>query len=60
MNEDQIIGAIKNFVGKVQEDLGKLIGSRDQLNKGVRKQIVGDAQQKYGKAKEAVKNARKH
>ena len=60
MNEDQIIGAIKNFVGKVQEDLGKLIGSKDQLNKGVRKQIVGDAQQKYGKAIEAVKNARRH
>jgi uncharacterized protein YjbJ (UPF0337 family) len=60
MNADYVIGAIKNFVGKVQEDFGKLIGSKDQLNKGVRKQIVGDAQQKYGKAVEAVKNARRH
>ncbi|MEO6118401.1 MAG: CsbD family protein [Methylotenera sp.] len=60
MSEGQVIGAIKNFVGKVQEDFGKLIGSKDQLNKGVRKQIVGDAQQNYGKAVEAVKNARRH
>ncbi|HYN53895.1 MAG TPA: hypothetical protein VES38_04245 [Methylotenera sp.] len=43
MSEGQVIGAIKNFVGKVQGDFGKLIGSKDQLNKGVRKQIVGDA-----------------
>ncbi len=60
MNEDQVIGAIVNFVGKLQEDFGKMVGSKNQLNKGIKKQIVGEAQQNYGKAVEAVKNARKH
>ena len=60
VNEDQVIGAVINFVGKLQEDFGKMVGSQTQLNKGIKKQIVGEAQQNYGKAVEAVKNARKH
>lgn len=59
MNEDQVIGSLKCFAGKVQENFGKLIGSKDQSYKGERKQIVGDAQRNYGEAVEAVKNARK-
>lgn len=60
MNEDQVIGAVVNFVGKLQKDLGKMLGSKNQLNKGIRKQIIGEAQQNYGKAVEAVKSARRH
>lgn len=60
MNEDQVIGSLKSFAGKVQENFGKLIGSKDQSYKGLRKQIVGDAQRNYGEAVEAVKNARKN
>lgn len=59
MNEDQVIGSLKSFAGKVQESFGKLIGNQDQSYKGLRKQIVGDAQRNYGEAVEAVKNARK-
>ena len=60
MNEDQVIGAVVNFVGKLQEDLGKMVSSKNQLDKGIRKQIVGEAQHNYGKAVQAVKSARKH
>ncbi len=60
MNEDQVIGAVINFVGKLQEDFGKIIGSKNLLNKGSRKKIVGQAQKNYGKALEDVQNARRY
>ncbi len=59
MNEEQVIGSLKSFAGKVQENFGKLIGSESQSFKGLKKQTVGDAQRNYGESVEAVKNARK-
>jgi len=58
MNEDQVMGALIKFAGKAQESFGDLIGSKAQSYKGLRKQLVGDAQRNYGQAVEAVKNAR--
>ena len=60
MNKDQVKGAVKNIAGKVQEEAGKMIGSKEQQAKGLGKQITGTAQEKYGDAKAAVKNADKH
>lgn len=60
MNKDQVKGVAKNIAGKVQEEAGKLVGSKEQQIKGLGKQISGSAEKNYGDAKEAVKNAHKH
>ena len=56
MNKDQVKGAAKDIAGKVQEEVGKLVGSKEQQIKGISKQISGKIEQKYGDAKEALKN----
>ncbi len=60
MNEDQVNGALIKLAGKAQTKFGNLIGSKEQINKGVRKQILGEAQRSYGKAIEAVKRTRRN
>ena len=60
MNKDQVKGVAKNIAGKVQENAGKLVGSKEQQVKGLGKQISGQAEKSYGDAKETVKNAGKH
>ena len=39
MNRDQVKGVAKDVVGKVQEQTGKLVGSKEQQIKGLSKQI---------------------
>lgn len=60
MNKDQIKGVATEIAGKVQEGVGKLIGSEEQQAKGLGKQISGEAEKTYGDAKEAIKDASKH
>ena len=60
MNKDQVKGTAKNIAGKVQEEAGKLVGSKEQQVKGLGKQISGTAEKAYGDAKETVKNASRH
>ena len=55
MNQDQIKGVTKQIVGNVQEEAGKLVGSKQQQVKGIRKEIEGEAQKNYGDVKEAIK-----
>ena len=55
MNKNQIDGALKNVAGKVQEEAGKLVGSKEQQAKGLGKQISGKAEKTYGNAKETIK-----
>jgi uncharacterized protein YjbJ (UPF0337 family) len=57
MNKNQVNGAVKDVAGKVQKEVGKLVGSNQQQAKGVSKQISGKAEKAYGDAKEAVKDA---
>ena len=57
MNKDQVKGVVKNVAGKVQEEAGKLVGSKEQQIKGLDKQISGKAQKSYGDAKEVIKKA---
>jgi len=59
MNKDQIEGAAKDIGGKIQEQAGKLVGSKSQQAKGLTKQVEGKAQQQVGDLKEAVKDATK-
>ena len=60
MNKDQVTGAAKDMAGKIQEEGGKLVGSKDQQAKGLEKQLEGKVQQKVGDLKEAVKDVAKH
>jgi len=55
VNKDQIKGAAKDVAGKIQEEAGKLTGSKEQQIKGLSRQVAGKAQKKLGDFKEAVK-----
>ena len=59
MNKDQIKGNAKDVAGKVQEEAGKLVGSKEQEAKGLSKQIAGKTQKSVGDVKEAIKNSTK-
>jgi uncharacterized protein YjbJ (UPF0337 family) len=52
MNKDQLIGALKEFFGKAQEDLGSLFGSASQQDKGFDLQNAGREQVHLGNIKE--------
>jgi uncharacterized protein YjbJ (UPF0337 family) len=59
MNKDQVKGVAKDVAGKVQEEAGKLVGSKEQQIKGLAKQIAGKTQKGVGDVKEAVKDLTK-
>jgi uncharacterized protein YjbJ (UPF0337 family) len=60
MNKDQVKGVVKDIAGKVQEQAGKLVGSKEQQAKGLGNQVAGKAEKAYGDAKEVIKDAVKH
>ena len=57
MNKNQVSGAAKDIAGKVQEEAGKLTGSKEQQIKGLGKQMAGKAEKSLGDAKQFVKEA---
>ncbi len=59
MNKDQVKGVAKEVVGKVQEEAGKLVGSREQQIKGLSKQISGKVQKGAGDVKQVVEDLKK-
>lgn len=54
MNKDQIKGKAKDIGGKVQEEVGKAVGSSEQQAKGLGRQAEGKVQEKWGDVKDAV------
>ncbi|MGZ5201720.1 MAG: CsbD family protein [Telluria sp.] len=54
MNDDQIKGKAKDIGGKVQEEVGKAIGSSEQQAKGLSNQVEGKVQEKYGDLKDSL------
>lgn len=56
MNKNQVKGTAKDIAGKVQEEAGKLVGSKDQQVKGLSKQISGKVQKGIGDVQQAVKD----
>lgn len=56
MNKDQIQGAAKDLGGKVQEEVGKLVGSQHQQTQGLKNQVAGKLQENVGDLKEAIKD----
>jgi len=55
MNKDQVKGVAKDVAGKVQEEAGKLVGSKEQQIKGLSKQISGKVQKGVGDVEQSVK-----
>ena len=58
MNKDQAAGAAKNIGGKVQQEIGKLVGSKQQQVEGIKHQIAGKMQETLGDVKAAVKKSK--
>lgn len=56
MNKDQVKGVAKDVVGKLQEQAGKLVGSKKQQVKGLSKQISGKVQKGVGDVKQSVED----
>jgi uncharacterized protein YjbJ (UPF0337 family) len=59
MNKDQVKGTAKDVAGKVQEEAGKLVGSKEQQVKGLSKQISGKVQKGVGDVEQSVKEFNK-
>jgi len=59
MNKDQVKGVAKDVAGKVQEQAGKLVGSKEQQVKGLSKQISGKVQKGVGDVKQSVEDFKK-
>jgi len=55
-NKNQVKGVVKDAVGKVQEEAGKLVGNKEQQVKGLQKQVEGKAEKKLGDVKEVIKD----
>jgi len=58
INKNQVQGVVKDAAGKVQEEVGILVGNKEQEAKGLKKQVEGKAEKALGDVKEAVKGAR--
>ncbi|MES2980391.1 MAG: CsbD family protein [Pseudomonadota bacterium] len=56
MNRDQVKGAAKEVAGEIQEQAGKLVGSREQEAKGHAREQEGKIQKGVGDVKENVKD----
>lgn len=54
MNKDQVKGSLKDIGGKIQEEFGDAVDSREQEAKGLKNQVEGKAQKKYGDTREAL------
>ena len=59
MNKDQVKGVAKDVAGKVQEQSGKLVGSKEQQIKGLSKQISGKVQKGVGDVEQSVEDLKK-
>ncbi|MFM9437204.1 uncharacterized protein YjbJ (UPF0337 family) [Janthinobacterium sp. CG_23.3] len=57
MNKNQIKGEAKDIGGKIQQEVGELVGSSKQQAKGVANQVEGKLQKQVGNMQEAVEDA---
>jgi len=56
MNKDQVKGVVRDVTGKVQEEVGRLVGSKEQQVKGLSKQISGKVQKGVGDARQVIED----
>jgi uncharacterized protein YjbJ (UPF0337 family) len=55
MNKEQVKGSLKDAAGKVQQEAGKITGSKEQQAKGLAKQIDGKSEKAVGDVKSSLK-----
>jgi uncharacterized protein YjbJ (UPF0337 family) len=60
MNKQQVKGGVKEAAGEVQEQAGKLVGSKQQELKGHAREQAGKAEKKGGDLKEVLRESGKH
>jgi uncharacterized protein YjbJ (UPF0337 family) len=58
VNTDHITGSADDLAGNDQEEAGEFAGSRAQDTKGIRKQAIGRAEERYGDAKTIAEDAK--
>ena len=58
MDSDQIKGKLQGAFGKVEEVVGKAVGSNDLQNAGTEDRLKGGAKETWGNAKETVREVR--
>ena len=56
MNKDQVKGRVKEAAGEVQEQFGKLVGSKEQEAKGHAREFAGKVQKNAGDVREQIKD----
>ena len=54
MNKDQVKGGAKEAAGEVQEQFGKLVGSKEQQVKGHAREMEGKVQKKVGNVEQKI------
>jgi uncharacterized protein YjbJ (UPF0337 family) len=54
MNKEQAKGVAKEAIGKIQEEIGKLIGSKTQQAHGLEKQVDGKFEETIGDLRKAI------
>ncbi len=54
LNKDHVKGAATDVIGKLQEEAGKLAGTKERQIKGLSKQISGKVQKGVGDVKQAL------
>ena len=63
MNANQIHGTFRDLTGRVQEQVGKLVGNRKQELRGLQRQVLGKAEKKLGEfqssARRSIGNVRR-
>lgn len=59
MNSYQVKGAAKEAIGTMQKRVGKMVGSKAQIAKGVARQVEGKIQRGIGNVREAMAHAAK-
>lgn len=57
MNASQVHGTFKDYIGKVQEQAGKLTGNKAQQLRGLQRQVLGRAERKVGDFQQTAKHA---
>jgi len=60
INKDQVEGRAKEVGGKVQETVGKAVGSGSQQAKGMANKVAGATQATYGDVKQDIKDNAKN
>ncbi|MES2950851.1 MAG: CsbD family protein [Pseudomonadota bacterium] len=60
MNTNQLHGSFRNLAGKIQEQAGRLLGSRTQELRGLQRQVLGRAETKLGNFQAAARRTIGH